>query len=149
MALIEKDTMFEGTRVHYWEGGKGLPILMIHGSGPGASTLGNWRLVMEPLAERYWIIAVDLIGFGLSDRKKVTPYFDLNLWLRQARAMLDLFEKDEVAIVGHSISATIALRLAASDRRVKKVLTTGAMGARFAPNEHTVRTWTFPETRED
>jgi 2-hydroxymuconate-semialdehyde hydrolase len=149
MALHERDTSFEGIPVHYWEGGRGLPLLLIHGSGPGASTLGNWRLILEPLAEHFHVIAADLIGFGLSGRKKATPYFDFDLWFRQSRAMLDLFKADALAVMGHSVSGALALRLAATDRRVKKVLTTGTMGARFTPNEHTVRTWTFPETRED
>ncbi len=147
--MQELDTAFEGIPVHYWEGGRGLPLLLIHGSGPGASTHGNWRLIMEPLAERYHVIATDLIGFGLSGRKAEPPYFDMDLWFRQAQAMLDLFGENEVAILGHSISASIALRLAAADKRVKKVMTTGAMGTGFKPNEHTVRTWTFPETLED
>ena len=29
---------------------------MLHGSGPGAGTIGNWRLVLEPLAARYRIV---------------------------------------------------------------------------------------------
>ena len=58
---------FEGVPVAYIRGGgKGFPILMIHGSGPGASTQGNWRLVLDPLADRYQIYAMDLIGFGES-----------------------------------------------------------------------------------
>ena len=40
---------FEGVKASYLVGGAGFPILMIHGSGPGASTIGNWRLVLEPL----------------------------------------------------------------------------------------------------
>ena len=84
MTLTETDTSFDGTGVHAWEGGSGFPILMIHGSGPGASTLGNWRLVLEPLAARYHVVAVDLIGFGLSGRKKLAPFFDFDLWYRQA-----------------------------------------------------------------
>jgi 2-hydroxymuconate-semialdehyde hydrolase len=149
MPLHERDTSFEGIPVHYWEGGSGLPLLLIHGSGPGASTLGNWRLVLDRLAERYHVVAADLIGFGMSGRKKTKPYFDFELWFRQARAMLDLFGDSELAVLGHSVSGALALKLAASDRRVKKVMTTGSMGARFTPNEHTLRTWTFPETRED
>jgi 2-hydroxymuconate-semialdehyde hydrolase len=149
VALRERDVEFEGVPVHVWEGGAGFPVLLIHGSGPGASTLGNWRLVLEPLAQRYRILAADLIGFGLSGRKTTPPYFDLDLWLRQARAMLDLLGEEQLGVLGHSISGALALRLAATDKRIRKVLTTGCMGARFAANEHTVRTWTFPETRED
>jgi 2-hydroxymuconate-semialdehyde hydrolase len=149
MPLVEKDAEFEGVAIHYWEDGKGLPLLLIHGSGPGASTQGNWRLVLEPLAERYHVLAVDLIGFGLSGRKKQPPYFDFDLWQRQAAFAANLFKEDHIAVLGHSISAALALRLAGRDKRVKKVMTTGAMGARFTPNEHSIRVWTFPETRED
>ena len=56
MALAERDITVEGHRVHLWEGGEGFPILMLHGSGPGAGTIGNWRLVLEPLAARYRIV---------------------------------------------------------------------------------------------
>jgi 2-hydroxymuconate-semialdehyde hydrolase len=146
--LQEGDFQFEGVSVHYWEGGSGFPILLLHGSGPGASTLGNWRLVLDGLAARYRVLAIDLIGFGLSGRKTVPPYFDLDFWLRQARAALRRLP-DEVGVLGHSVSGALALRLAAQEPRVRKVMTTGSMGASFPANEHTVRTWTFPETRED
>ncbi len=51
MGVAEREFEFEGARVRYLEGGRGFPVLMLHGSGPGASTLGNWRMVLEPLAE--------------------------------------------------------------------------------------------------
>ncbi len=149
MSYTDKALMFDGMRVHYIEGGSGFPVLMIHGSGPGASTIGNWRLVLEPLAQRYRVFAMDLIGFGRSDRKPETPYFDMDLWLGQCRAMLDRIGSSSVGIIGHSISGALALRLAASDPRITKVLTTGAMGASFTVNEHTIRTWTFPNNRDE
>src|SRR5438105_15804032 len=70
MALHESDIPFEGTTIHCWEGGSGFPILMLHGSGAGASTPGNWRRVIDPLSTKYRVLAADLIGFGLSGRKK-------------------------------------------------------------------------------
>jgi len=149
MAYSERQFSFEDIPVHYREGGQGFPILMIHGSGPGASTLGNWRLVLDPLAERFHIYAMDLIGFGLSGRKPAPPYFDLDLWLRQCKAMVAQMPGDKIGVIGHSISGALALKLAASEPRVAKVLTTGSMGATFPPNEHTLRTWTFPKNREE
>lgn len=145
MTPIERDITVDGVRVHLWEGGRGFPILMLHGSGPGASTLGNWRPVLEPLSRRYHVIAADLIGFGLSGRKTVKPFFDLALWLKQARALLDEFDEDAVGIIGHSISGMLALRLAAGDRRVAKVMTTGTMGTRFPITRALRMVWTFPE----
>ena len=149
MSIEEREASVDGIGVRYWEGGTGLPLLLIHGSGPGASTLGYWRLVLPPLCEDFHVIAADLIGFGRSGRKPTPPFFDIDLWLRQCRSMLDLFGADRVAVMGHSISATLALRLAATDKRVVRVLTTGAMGAHFPANEDTRRVWTFPETREE
>ena len=86
--LERKYTEVEGIRVQYWEGGSGFPILMLHGVGPGTSIQGNYGPVLEPLSEHCRIVAADLIGFGGSDRKPAPPYFDVDLWVRQALAML-------------------------------------------------------------
>ena len=148
MALTEHDIEFEGTSVHFWKGGSGFPILMLHGSGPGAGTMGNWRFVLEPLSESYQVLATDLIGFGESGRKTEEPFFDIGLWRRQAQYMLDRLKEGPVGIIGHSLSASLALGLAATNKRVSKVLTTGAMGGKFAVNADTELCWTFPETRD-
>ncbi len=148
MNLNERDINFEGISIHLWEGGKGFPILMLHGSGPGAGTTGNWRYVLEPLSERYHIIASDLIGFGESGRKTKKPFFDIELWRRQAQFLLDLLPEGPVGVIGHSLSASLALGLAAENSRITKVLTTGAMGGQFKINDNTDRCWTFPDTRE-
>lgn len=148
MNLREFDVEVEGIPVHGWEGGSGFPLLLLHGSGPGASTLGNWRLVIGELAARYHVIATDLIGFGLSGRKKQEPFFDPDLWLYQALQMLDRFQADSVGILGHSLSGALALKAAGLDSRIKKVLTTGTMGAAFTVNAATELVWTFPEGRQ-
>lgn len=139
---------FEGIEVSYRVGGAGYPLLLIHGSGPGASTIGNWRSILDPLAERYHVHAMDLIGFGGSERKPEGPYFDFDLWLSQCRAMLARIPGERVGIIGHSISGALALKLAASEPRVGQVLTTGTMGAPYPLNEATVTCWTFPEDRD-
>jgi 2-hydroxymuconate-semialdehyde hydrolase len=140
---------FEGIPVNYYRAGSGVPVLLLHGSGPGASSIGNWRAVLEPLASRYEIFAMDLIGFGKSGRKPSPPYFDYSLWVRQAAAMLDRIPGERVGVIGHSLSASIALSLAAADERINGVVTTGAMGASFTPTDATRRCWTCPTNRED
>jgi 2-hydroxymuconate-semialdehyde hydrolase len=149
MPLQEYEIQFESITVHYWQGGQGFPLLMLHGSGPGASTLGNWRLVLDRLVERHHVLAVDLIGFGKSGRKSSEPYFDLDLWLRQARHMLRLLPGESVGVIAHSLSAVLALKLAGAERRVRKVLTTGAMGGAFKLNCYLDWTWSFPAGREE
>lgn len=138
-----------GLRVQCWEGGAGMPLLLLHGSGPGSATPGTWSEVFEPLMERYHVFATDLIGFGRSDRKREEPFFDLDLWLRQARTVLAHMPGEAVGVIGHSLSGATALRLGGLEPRVAKVMTTGTMGTAFKAREHTGRPWIFPETRED
>jgi 2-hydroxymuconate-semialdehyde hydrolase len=145
--LKEFDVPFEDTTVHCWEGGSGFPLVMLHGSGAGASIPGNFRRVIEPLSRKYRVLAADLVGFGLSGRKPAKPYFDMQMWVRQARFLVERQGAPQVGIIGHSISGAIALMLAADDARVTRVLTTGTMGTSF-PCKPGTRLWRYPEGRE-
>jgi 2-hydroxymuconate-semialdehyde hydrolase len=147
--LSEHTFGFGGTTVAHVREGRGFPVLMIHGSGPGASSYGNWARVQGPLAEHFEIHTMDLIGFGKSGRKPAPPYFDFALWTEQAREMLRRIPGERVGLIGHSISGAIALRLAAVEPRVARVLTTGSMGAPFEPNAATVSCWTAPRSRDE
>jgi len=150
--MTEEQFEFEGMPVSYYhlgQGNKGLPLMLIHGSGPGASSIGNWRRVLEPLAEHHEVYAMDLVGFGKSARKPAPPYFDYGLWARQSAAMLDRIPGARVGVIGHSLSGSIALTLAALESKVAAVMTTGTMGAPFAATPTTRRCWTCPTNREE
>ena len=144
-----RDIAVGPTTAHLWEGGQGFPLLLMHGVGPGTTAAANFGRVRDRLAGRYRIYGTDIIGFGASGRKTAPPYFDYALWFRQMQAVLDQIPDGPVGLVGHSISATFALRLAARNRRVAKVLLSCPMGLPLLPNPHRERLWTFPRTRED
>jgi 2-hydroxymuconate-semialdehyde hydrolase len=146
MGFREFDLAFEGTTIHCWEGGRGFPLLLMHGSGPGVSTVGNWRNVLAPLAERFSVLAFDLIGFGLSGRKPSEPYFDLALWQRQAQHILERLGRGPVGIIAHSLSAAIVLRLASANPQVTCILLTGPMGSAFKLTRELAAAWSAPAT---
>lgn len=56
------------------------PLVLIHSFGPGASSY-EWRKNVDALAEHFRVYAIDLLGFGLSDRPAITytaeTYVDL------------------------------------------------------------------------
>ena len=56
------------------------PVVLIHGFGPGASSY-EWRKNIEALSEQFRVYALDLLGFGLSDRPAIDydaeTYIDL------------------------------------------------------------------------
>ena len=95
-------------RLYVEEQGKGAPVLLIHGFGPSTYT---WRHVAPELAKTHRVIAVDLKGFGQSDKPFDSRYsvFD------QAELLAQLIvDKDlrNLTLVGHSFGGGIALLLA-------------------------------------
>lgn len=51
--------------------GAGPPLVLVHGIGAGCSSF-EWRHVLEPLAEKHTVYALDLPGFGKSDKPDIT-----------------------------------------------------------------------------
>lgn len=145
--LREFEAPFEGTTIHYWRGGGGKPLIFLHGSGAGVGTMSNFRRVLDPLAREFEIVAADLIGFGRSGRRLVQPYYDIEMWIRQARFLMDFFPSQKVGLVGHSLSGSIVLKAAVRNPCVSGVVTTGTTGSRSEAVTDGPR-WAFPEGRE-
>jgi pimeloyl-ACP methyl ester carboxylesterase len=51
----------------------GLPLVFIHGIGAGSSSF-MWRKNFDDLAKHFRVYALDLLGFGLSDKPATAPY---------------------------------------------------------------------------
>lgn len=105
-------------------------VLLIHGSGPGVSAWANWRLTIPPLAERYRVIAPDIVGFGYSDHPLdgYTPRF----WLDHVVGVLDSLEIARAHVIGNSFGGSLALGLAIHHpERVDRLVLMGSVGTRF------------------
>ena len=61
-----------GARMHYVESGSGDPMLLLHGNPTGVYL---WRNIIPLLAKHGRVIAVDLIGFGKSDKPDIDYRF--------------------------------------------------------------------------
>ena len=88
--------------------GDGPPVLLLHG-WPTSSFL--WRNVMPPIARSNRAIALDLPGFGGSD-KPVDGSYSFAFFERAIDAFLDELDIDQTAIAGHDIGGPIALHWA-------------------------------------
>jgi len=99
-----------GARVHYVDQGQGPTVVMIHGF---ASSLGTWRPLVPALAKDHRVIALDLKGFGLTDRPPgdYSPAAQAELvWaLLKSRGV-----EGPVSIVAHSWGSSVALSMALS-----------------------------------
>src|SRR5215213_8975779 len=100
----------DGVRVHYIARGKGRPVVLIHGNGTMAEDFVICGLV-DQLAKRYRIIAIDRPGFGHTDRPRH------RVWTASAQAhlvhrVLERLNVEQPVIVGHSWGTLVALALA-------------------------------------
>ncbi|HET6614232.1 MAG TPA: alpha/beta hydrolase [Kofleriaceae bacterium] len=106
-----------GTQIHYVDVGSGPAVLLLHGYG---SSLRSWETVIPVLAEHHRVIAIDLKGFGWSGRPPgdYSPATQANI----ALAVLDARGVKDVAVVGHSWGASVALAVAlAAPDRVRRI----------------------------
>jgi haloalkane dehalogenase len=79
------------------------PILLIHGFG---AAIDHWRDNIPALAENYTVYAIDLIGFGGSE--KPATHYSIYLWVEQVFEFWREFIKVPMVIIGNSIGALVA-----------------------------------------
>ena len=103
MTFVEVD----GHRIRYVDEGEGPPVLLVHGFG---SNLGVWSDVRDHLKAHHRVIAIDLLGFGHSDRPEAD--YSPAAQGRRVAAVMDRLGVESVALVAHSWGAAIALELA-------------------------------------
>jgi len=91
-------------RVHYWEGGEGPPLMLLHGFGGDA--LFNWEPQIEALAAHHRLILPDLLWFGASD-SAATP--GLAAQADAALALIDHLRLERLDIGGISYGGFVTL----------------------------------------
>lgn len=97
-----------GQLVHVEQAGTGEPVVLLHGFGASAY---SWRKVMPALAAGHRVVAIDLNGFGYTQRPRSRESY-----AREGQAKLVLETMDALGIarahiVGHSYGGGITLYL--------------------------------------
>lgn len=128
-----------GIRTNYLEAGSGPPVVLIHGSGPGVTAYANWRLTIPALAERFRVLAPDMVGFGGTERPPGVVY-DLKTWADQVVGFLDAHGIERASLVGNSFGGAIALRVATQHpERVGRLALMGSAGVSFPLTDGSMR----------
>ena len=84
------------------------PLILLHGFG---ASIGHWRNNMPELAQYHTVYALDLLGFGASE--KVTAPYDSTFWAEQVYDFWKTFVGKPAVLVGNSNGSLICLAVAA------------------------------------
>jgi uncharacterized protein (TIGR04551 family) len=107
----------DGVHVRYLEMGQGPAVVLVHGYG---GSVDHWKTVMPALATHFRVIALDLKGFGWTDRPEgdYSPAAEAALVWKA----LDKLGVGDAAIVGHSWGSSVALSMAVqAPQRTRRV----------------------------
>jgi len=98
----------DGVRTRYYEAGDGPMLLLIHGAAMAADV---WIRTLDPLADRFRVVAPDLLGNGFTgagDYRGGPPH---PYYVRHLFGLLDAIGIDRFAAAGSSLGALIAALL--------------------------------------
>jgi pimeloyl-ACP methyl ester carboxylesterase len=87
--------------------GSGPALLLIHGVGDKSA---SWEPVHAKLAQRFTVIAPDLLGHGESDKPRAD--YSLAAFANGMRDLLAVLGIDRVTVVGHSFGGGVAMQFA-------------------------------------
>lgn len=140
---IGREIIAAGYRTNLHDQGKGFPVLMIHGSGPGVTAWANWRGVIPLLAQSRRVIAPDMLGFGYSERPADATY-NQQRWVEHAIGVLDELGIEQADVVGNSFGGGLALALAIQHpQRVRRLVLMGSVGVSFPLTEGLDAVWGY------
>lgn len=110
-----RSLVVDGLGTSYLEAGHGEPVVLLHGGEFGGGADVGWEHTISALAQRYWVLAPDLLGFGHT--AKVVDFVDgRGMRLRHLARFCALLGVESARFIGNSMGAVMLLADATSDR---------------------------------
>jgi pimeloyl-ACP methyl ester carboxylesterase len=117
-----------GQRIHYFVAGGGAPLVLVHGL---ASSGADWGPLIPDLAKARRVYAIDLLGYGKSDKPPGGDY-SIAAQAEVVRGLLDALPVARADVIGVSMGGWIAMRLAATHpERVARLVLIDSAGFKF------------------
>ena len=110
----QRDWVWRGWQTRYTyirsgRAGENPPLMLLHGFG---ASIGHWRQNLSVLGEHHTVYAIDMLGFGASE-KAIAPY-DVALWVEQVYDFWKTFVNEPIVLIGNSIGSLVCMAAAAS-----------------------------------
>lgn len=97
---------WRGLKMYYEKSGKGSPVILLHDLHPAASA-AEWKLLKDLLAENHTVYALDLPGFGRSEKSDqlYTNFF----FVEAVKEFIEAMSLGKVILIGSNESSVIGL----------------------------------------
>ncbi|NJL10163.1 MAG: alpha/beta fold hydrolase [Calothrix sp. SM1_7_51] len=98
-------TYIRPSQNHQWA----TPVILLHGFG---ASIGHWRHNIEVLGDRHSVYAIDMLGWGASEKAPVN--YSVSLWVEQVYDFWQAFIRQPVVLVGNSLGSLVCLAAVAA-----------------------------------
>ena len=139
-----------GIKTHYMEAGAGQPLVLVHGGGAGADSLSNWFRCIPAYAQKFRVIAVDMVGFGKTAKPDPAGFS----YTQEARndhivGFLQALGLKGVNLVGNSMGGATSIGVAVKrPDLINKVVLMGSGGLSTKLHEALLPIMNYDFTRE-
>ncbi|MEA5618131.1 alpha/beta fold hydrolase [Cronbergia sp. UHCC 0137] len=106
----QRDWIWRGRQIHYTyirphhNHQNTTPLILLHGFG---ASIGHWRHNLEVLGQHHTVYALDMLGFGASQKAAIN--YSVELWAEQVYDFWKTFIGQKVILIGNSIGSLISL----------------------------------------
>ena len=146
---LGREVVAAGILTNCHDVGKGAPVCLLHGSGPGVTAWANWRTVIPELSKHHRVIAPDMVGFGYTERPADITY-GLEAWVKHALGVFDALGLQQVDLVGNSFGGALAIALAIRHPdRVRRLVLMGSAGVAFQLTDGLDAVWGYTPSIEN
>lgn len=119
-------------RIHYYVGGDGPPVVLVHGLGGRAEDWVN--LMPQLIRDHHRAYALDLPGYGRSDWPSMAKYSAAE-HAAAVEAFLDDRKLEQIDLGGWSMGGWVAMRVALDQpQRIRRLMVFDSAGIRFPLN---------------
>lgn len=147
MKIKRRTVLVDGLVTSYLEAGQGDPVVLLHGGEFGASAELGWERNIAALAERYRVLALDMLGFG--GTAKVIDFNDgRGMRIRHIARFCETVGVESAHFVGNSMGAVNLFVDATSDspQLPARSMVTICGGGEIQRNEHSAALYDYDAT---
>lgn len=139
-----------GVRTHYYESGTGEALLLLHGGGAGADAYGNWRMCLDTFASEFNVFAIDMLGFGYTDKPDPSAYtYSQSGRNEHIIAVIEALGLESVNLVGNSMGGGTSMGVAIErPDLVSRLVLMGSAGVRHPINEEILSILNYDYTQD-